>query len=104
MIITKDYINRHKTPKGAWNKKQINALGLEWPPTNGWINRLVGDELSTVSARIFEESKVSNKKPDNKMSVDNCITYLIKNAHKLDAKQVVEIRAIEKAYLESREV
>jgi hypothetical protein len=54
MIITKEWIHAHRTPAGAWNRKQIEALGLEYPARKGWIGKLVGTEIAELAKAAFE--------------------------------------------------
>ncbi len=53
MVITKAYIHKHKTEKGAWTQAQINALGIKWPPGKGWIKSLIGTEISDKQDKEF---------------------------------------------------
>jgi len=55
--LTKDYIFRHQTSRGAWTKMQIEALGLTWPPREGWIDRLEGTSISFSQCQDFETGK-----------------------------------------------
>lgn len=55
--ITSEWINSNKTEKGAWTRKQILALGIEWPPKSGWIQALNGELITSEAARKFEEGK-----------------------------------------------
>ena len=57
MILTKQYINSHRTAKGAFTRVQVEALGLKWTPPAGWVKRLVGTEISEDQAKNFEEGK-----------------------------------------------
>ena len=54
MLITEEWLERYKTPRGGYNKKQINALCMEWPPRKGWKVNLVGLDIDPESARRFE--------------------------------------------------
>ena len=54
MIITRKYIMKFRTDRGAWTKPQIEALGIEWPPRKGWIDRLHGKHLSRDNQIQFE--------------------------------------------------
>jgi len=54
MIVTRKYIMKFRTDKGAWTKPQIEALGIDWPPRKGWIDRVVGKELSERSQCEFQ--------------------------------------------------
>ena len=52
---------KFRTDRGAWTKPQIEALGIDWPPRKGWIDRIVGKELSADNQVKFE-SRVGIKK------------------------------------------
>lgn len=39
MNITKDMIFKGQSRNGAWSKKQLRLLGVDWPPVEGWINK-----------------------------------------------------------------
>ena len=87
MIVTREYIHRHKTPRGAWTRVQIEALGLKWSEkTHGWIDRLEGTEISEEQAKKFEEGRTSGKKNLRKEML-----YRIKQL------ALIELREIEKA-------
>lgn len=67
MLITKQWIHAHHTPAGAWNRKQIEALGLSWPAKKGWIKELEGTEISAARQLLFEHhTKSSAKNPTYK--------------------------------------
>lgn len=38
---------------GAVNSKQLLALGLHWPPQNGWIRRRCNHEISEEDYSLF---------------------------------------------------
>ena len=42
MKLTRELLMRHRTPKGAWTKTQMLAIGLTWPPKPGWREGVVG--------------------------------------------------------------
>lgn len=54
MIITKEWIHANKTINGSWSRKQVVALGVDWPPTKGWQRRLVGTEITEAQQYSFE--------------------------------------------------
>lgn len=58
--ITYDYLDKHKTAKGAWTKKQIESLGVNWPPRSGWKQEIVGEFLTQEQARSFEAGKTQH--------------------------------------------
>ena len=66
-LVTTDWIHKHKTKRGAWTKHQIEALGIEWPPRQGWIEGMDGEYINHSQARQFELGKTirSNSSKDN---------------------------------------
>lgn len=46
IILTKELIERGKSSNGGWNKRQLAIFGLSYPLDRGWINRLVGREVT----------------------------------------------------------
>ena len=71
MIVTKEYLNKNKTSKGGWNKKQLNALGIVWPPTKGWKKRAIGSVLTDEKAAVFEGKKKKQQEVINSISTNN---------------------------------
>ncbi len=55
VTLTHEFIDSCKTPGGAWNRKQLNALGVAWPPRQGWKSKLVGTVISAKQAREFRD-------------------------------------------------
>ena len=56
VVVTKEFIEKHRTDRGAWTRAQIESLGISWPPTKGWKKRMVGIKISPLSAVKFQES------------------------------------------------
>ncbi len=54
MIITKEWIMANQTPRGSWNAKQLNCLGISWPAPKGWIRRVSGNDISLYKQTEFE--------------------------------------------------
>lgn len=42
MIVTKEFLDRGKSARGGWNKKQLAVLGVHWPPRADWQRVLIG--------------------------------------------------------------
>jgi hypothetical protein len=53
--VTRQWIHKHKTPRGSWNQRQLNALGISWPPAKGWIDQTAGMQITDEAAKEFEE-------------------------------------------------
>jgi len=83
ILVTKDYIFKHRTKRGAWTKAQILALGLKWPTETGWIDGMHGIYITHEQARSFEEGKTKFnikkekvKKQPKKMKTHKLMAYL----------------------------
>ena len=53
MKLTRELLMRHRTPKGAWTKTQMLAIGLTWPPKPGWREGVVGKRLTDQQFHQF---------------------------------------------------
>lgn len=64
-FITQEFIMSGQSAAGGWNRKQIELLDIKWPPQHGWIDRVVGKEISTADAERFRalRGKVVKRKP-----------------------------------------
>ena len=57
--VTRDWINSNRTPRGAFTRVQVEALGLEWNQlVKGWIRRVDGTEITEVQKLAFEAGKM----------------------------------------------
>jgi len=103
-VITRNWIFDNRTKRGAWTKEQINALGLKWPATSGWIDQIVDTSISSHNARLFEEGRIKNSKSIKQpnMTIDKCIAYLFNNVNKLNSSDMVRIMNIKSKYLDLR--
>ena len=65
--ITKEWLNAHKTAKGAWTKEQMSALGIKWPPQGGWKLQVCGTLIQDSDKERFEAG--SNQYSNRVMSL-----------------------------------
>lgn len=54
--ITEHWLREFKTSKGAWNKMQLQAIGINFPPQKGWMNSVVGTEITHAQKTAFEKN------------------------------------------------
>jgi hypothetical protein len=52
--VTEEWVRRYQNGNGGWTRDQLEALGIGWPPREGWIRRVVGIEISDESRERFE--------------------------------------------------
>jgi hypothetical protein len=99
-IITKQWLDSWQTKKGGYTKLQVEALGLKWPLTKGWKNRIIGNEL-TYPARVnfeYYAEKPNIKQVREVLTIDNCIAYLFKNKDKMNLTQEYKLSAVKKNF------
>ena len=53
MRVTKQWVTKHRTTAGSWTKSQIEAIGVDWPPSKGWISRVAGTEITQEQKDTF---------------------------------------------------
>jgi len=51
--LTRPMIMRGQSEAGGWNLKQLQELGIVWPPRRGWIDRLIGEEIERRKYDLF---------------------------------------------------
>jgi hypothetical protein len=56
-VVTREWLEAHRTAKGGWTRAQMEALGLPWNAPAGWGGRLVGQRLSQRAREAFEAGK-----------------------------------------------
>ena len=57
MKLTYEILMECRTPRGAWRRVQLAAIGVDWPPVKGWVNRVVGMELTDEQFRQLASGK-----------------------------------------------
>lgn len=40
-LLTYEAIEAGRSKNGGWSKKQLEAIGVTWPPVHGWLNWIV---------------------------------------------------------------
>ncbi len=54
MTITLEWLNNQRTEQGGFTQLQVEALGLSWPPAQGWLKRQIGRDIPFEMAYEFE--------------------------------------------------
>lgn len=57
VLLTKQMIEEGLSSKGGYNKKQLEILGVKWPPQKGWKSALVGTMISQKQYQDFLNAK-----------------------------------------------
>jgi hypothetical protein len=53
-VVTRAWLDAHKSRTGFWKPKQLAALGVEWPPRRGWLARVKGSVITQTNRLVFE--------------------------------------------------
>lgn len=72
MKITDDWLIANQTPRGAWKAKQLLAIGVAWPPAQGWKQRVIGREIGIEQQRVFESFAGSRPSVTGPAQVRSC--------------------------------
>ena len=46
MLITREWLEAHKTKDGGWTRQFLTSIGVSWPPKSGWAQEVIGRQLS----------------------------------------------------------
>jgi len=53
VILTASMIHAHCTERGGWTKAQLSAIGIDWPPIRGWIDKVAGSLITDEQWQEF---------------------------------------------------
>ena len=53
-IITMDIIEQGKTKNGGYTKKQLEILGVQWPPVKGWKTNIKKNPIIISKEKLNE--------------------------------------------------
>lgn len=103
--ITREWLLSHSTSKGAYTKKQITSLKLKWPTTTGWMNRLIGVEITNKQKQQFESNKNNYSKGSKKSSnnVLKMVNQIIENKDELTLGTIKQLKELLKS-IEDKQV
>ena len=63
MIVTRKWIEAHRTPKGGYSTAQIRALSGSDRVLKGWLENAIGTEISEAVKIVFESGKQGKNVP-----------------------------------------
>ena len=62
VIITNEMIEAGKSEIGGWNRRQVEAIGMKWPLTQGWKFRIIGTTIERSKVAAFLSLKGATKR------------------------------------------
>lgn len=61
MLVTTEILERGKSKSGGWSRNQLGALGVMWPPRNGWKKEVLGKDFPDSVVDHFLNLKDAHK-------------------------------------------
>lgn len=68
MKITATLLDAGKSIRGGWNRKQMDILGVSWPPREGWQKSVIGKDISGDDAERYLALRGTVKRDSNRRS------------------------------------
>jgi len=59
-LVTLDIIERAKSEKGGYTKKQLEIIGVEWPPHKGWKREFKHKQIIISQEQLKEFLNINN--------------------------------------------
>ncbi|MDR2195729.1 MAG: hypothetical protein LBE50_03890 [Gallionellaceae bacterium] len=53
VVVSDEFIASGQSANGGWSKRQLEILGVDWPPLTGWRKRVAGRSLDATHAHEF---------------------------------------------------
>lgn len=75
--LTRQIIEKARTPNGGYTKSQLEAIGVLWPPQEGWAEQKIGTFITPSQLEKFYRIEYVKTKSDNYFSSysKNALTY-----------------------------
>lgn len=52
--VTERWLRKYSTDGQAWNRRQLEAIGIGWPPQRGWFKAVTGMSINMERKARFE--------------------------------------------------
>lgn len=53
MLVTNEFLEKGRSDSGGYNRKQLELLGVAWPPLKGWKKAIIGTNIGDDVAEMF---------------------------------------------------
>ena len=74
--LTNEIIEAARTPNGGFTKSQLAAIGIEWPPPQGWIDEKVGMMITSKQLENFNRIEYVEKPLSQSLQKKSTNTYM----------------------------
>jgi ribonuclease HI len=84
--ITHDLLRALKTGPGGYTRVTLKALGVKWPPTNGWTRTIVGQSITNEQyEQALAGRTAKKKKKKGKAAAEPAASPVIPDAKSVEA-------------------
>ncbi len=90
MILTNEIIKKAESRSGGFTRKQLSAIGIDWPPQRGWKSKSIGNDYREDQIKRFIGIPVNKKK--NKGEILNGMSKKDDWAWQPEKKDVPDIK------------
>lgn len=100
--VTRGWLDKGKSDRGGWNRSQLVLLGESWPPKAGWVQRVIGREITDEDALMFEQfGKVRQTRKQRRLSRE--ASKVLAQNLKAQAHKATPVNVSSDAFLSSYE-
>lgn len=75
VVLTKDIIESARTPNGGFTQSQLEAIGVAWPPSQDWVEEVVGTTITPAQLEAFNHIEYVKKPTQSLFQGINSKTY-----------------------------
>jgi len=61
VVVSEAFLEEYKTKNGAWTKRQLELIGVNWPLAKNWKRKVIGKKVSTTAADEFKQLSFQSK-------------------------------------------
>lgn len=51
--VTEQILAKGQSANGAWSMDQLSLLGVDWPPSKNWKEKVIGNQISDHEVALF---------------------------------------------------
>ncbi len=77
--LTKEIIERGRTPNGGFTKSQLAAIGVSWPPAKDWIENTIGKMVTYNQIEQFYKIRYIDNSSNSKVAYSNSSKKQVNN-------------------------
>lgn len=75
VVLTKDIIESARTPNGGFTQSQLEAIGVAWPPSQDWVEEVVGKMITPTQLEAFKNIEYVKKTTQSLFQKNSSKTY-----------------------------